>query len=153
MSAQQLSCENCGGPLSYGAQFCAYCRRPLQWGRHIAIERGEQFFVKDFSRDPVPGSSIAQKRTDGALIHVEKENWERWGSFEPKLRNACIAVRGAGCGAPFSRVTSRLTRNIRMPGSAALEDRDARPWQACGPATTNADDICHRPAHANAMSE
>jgi len=95
VSARQLSCENCGGPLSYGAQFCAYCRRPLHWGRHIAIERGEQFFAKDFSRDAVPGAgTIAQRRADGALIPVEKENWERWGSFEPKLRNACIAVRG-----------------------------------------------------------
>jgi hypothetical protein len=95
VSGRQLSCENCGGPLTYGSAFCAYCRRPLQWGRHVAIERGEQFFVKDFSRDPLPGGGTAtQKRHDGALVSVEKENWERWGSFDPKLRNACVAVRG-----------------------------------------------------------
>ena len=94
MSSKQLSCENCGGPLSFGAPFCAYCRRPLQWGRHVAIERGPQFFVKDFSRDAVPGSSLAERRSDGSVITVEKQNWERWGSFEPKLRDACIAVRG-----------------------------------------------------------
>ena len=94
MSSKQLSCANCGGPLSYGAPFCAYCRRPLQWGRHVAIERGEAFFSKDFRHDSVPGCSIAQRRHDGALVGVEKENWERWGSFEPKLRDACVAVRG-----------------------------------------------------------
>ena len=94
MSSKQLSCENCGGPLSYGAPFCAYCRRPLHWGRHVAIERGEQFFFRDFRHDKLPGSSVAQTRHDGSLVPVEKENWERWGSFEPKLRDACIAVRG-----------------------------------------------------------
>ena len=102
MSSKQLSCENCGGPLSFGAPFCAYCRRPLHWGRHVAIERGEQFFVKDFSRDAVPGSSLAQRRTDGSVITVEQQNWERWGSFEPKLRDACIAIRGVALDASGS---------------------------------------------------
>lgn len=94
MSSKALTCQNCGGPLSFGAPFCAYCRVPLQWGRHVSIERGELFFSRDFSRDPLPNCTVGKRRADGTVVALEKDNWERWGTFEPKVRDACVALRG-----------------------------------------------------------
>jgi hypothetical protein len=91
-----MACERCGGPLTYGAAFCAYCRTPLQWSRHLVIERGEPYFTSDFSRDPLPGGwKTITQRPDGTLVDIEKDNWELWGQFGSKqLKDGCVAVRG-----------------------------------------------------------
>ena len=90
-----LSCERCGGPIQYGSTFCAYCRTPLQWGRHVAIERGEPFFTMNLAQDKLPGGGkTVTQRHDGTLVPVEKADWELWGEFAPKLRDGCMALRG-----------------------------------------------------------
>ena len=94
MTPQALTCAHCGAPLTFRAPFCAYCRTLINWDRDLLITRGAPFFELDFSHDKLPGWENAPRSHDGAKLAIEKNDWEYYGSFTPKVRNACIVVRG-----------------------------------------------------------
>ena len=94
MSPQALKCAHCGAPLTFRAPFCAYCRTIINWDRDLLIARGAPFFELDFSHDKLPGWSDAPRSSEGSKLAVDKKDWEYFGSFTPKVRDACIVVRG-----------------------------------------------------------
>jgi hypothetical protein len=95
VSARVLTCEQCGGPLVYGAPACAYCHAPQQWERLVSIERGSAFVENAFVQEPMLDlPREATRREDGILLDIEKRNWHVWHRFGPHLRNGCFAVRG-----------------------------------------------------------
>jgi hypothetical protein len=89
-----LKCPNCGAPLTFRAPFCAYCRGLVTWDRDLAIARGAPFFELDFSRDPLPGWSKAPRSRAGVRVEIDKPDWEHYGAFTPKVRDACVVIRG-----------------------------------------------------------
>ncbi|MBS2026592.1 MAG: zinc ribbon domain-containing protein [Deltaproteobacteria bacterium] len=94
MNPRVLKCPLCGAPLTFRAPFCAYCRNPVTWDRDVVIQRGTPFFELDFRQDKLPGWSASKPGKDGTKVFIEKADWQNYGTFEPKVRDACMVIRG-----------------------------------------------------------
>jgi hypothetical protein len=81
-----LTCKQCGGALTFGAPFCAYCRAPLVWGQTIDLEPGD---ILSLTNNLGPVSLQADKY--------------RWKVVSTQVRNACVSLRGCALD-PFGEI-------------------------------------------------
>lgn len=93
-----LECDHCGGPVSFRAPFCAYCRAKLTWDAQVVLERGAAILDFDLRHVPLPtekpgGASFFPRRPEGTLVESGPAALLN-ANLPPRLRDACLVIRG-----------------------------------------------------------
>ena len=105
MRKATLSCDHCGGPVTYQAPFCPFCRAAQSWDAHVVLRRGAILADVDTVQQPLPTRSSTPfgRRVDGGVLLEPSAGKIQKGLFPFDLRDACVRVRATAldAGATF----------------------------------------------------